>query len=63
MIIASIFEALLHIFGILWPALGAILCIAGAFVCCLFAWELWDACVNRFYDGTDSYRERDEDEE
>jgi len=59
--IHDIFETVLHIFGILWPALGAILCLAGAFVLILFLCELWQACVNFYYDGSESYRGRDEE--
>ena len=63
MTIASIFEALLHIFGILWPALGAILCIVGAFILVLFLCELWGVCTNFYYDGSDTYCDRDYDDE
>ena len=57
----DIFQSFLWLFGILWPAIGAILCLAGTFVLILFLCELWQACVNFYYDGSDSYRNRDEE--
>jgi len=57
----STFETALWLFGILWPALGAIICILLAIVAILFICELWRACVEFYYDGSDSYRDRDEE--
>jgi hypothetical protein len=59
--IHDIFQAFLWLFGILWPALGAIICILLAIVAILFICELWRACTEFYYDGSDSYRDRDEE--
>jgi hypothetical protein len=57
--IHDIFQAFLWLFGILWPALGAILCLTGAVAVIFFLRELWHVCVEFYYDGTDSYKDRD----
>jgi hypothetical protein len=57
--IHDIFQAFLWLFGIIWPALGAILCLAGAVAVIFFFRELWHVCVEFYYDGTDSYKDRD----
>ena len=59
--IHSTFETAFWLFGILWPALGAIICILLAIVTILFICELWRACTEFYYDGSDSYRDRDEE--
>jgi hypothetical protein len=56
--IYDIFQSFLWLFGILWPAIGAVLCLAGAFVLILFLCELWEVCTNFYYDGSDSYKDR-----
>jgi hypothetical protein len=58
--IHDIFQSFLWLFGILWPALGAVLCLAGAVAVAIFIHALWQACVNFYYDGSDSYKDRDE---
>jgi hypothetical protein len=55
--IHSTFEAAFWLFGVLWPALGAILCLAGAVAVIFFLRELWHVCVEFYYDGTDQYRD------
>jgi hypothetical protein len=57
--IHSTFETAFWLFGILWPALGAVLCLAGAVAVIFFLRELWHVCVEFYYDGTDSYKDRD----
>jgi len=59
--IHDIFQAFLWLFGILWPALGAILCILLAIIAILFICELWRACADFYYDGSDGYRDGDEE--
>jgi hypothetical protein len=55
--IHDIFQSFLWLFGILWPAIGAVLCLAGAVAVIFFLRELWHVCVEFYYDGTDQYRD------
>lgn len=56
----DILQTFLWLFGILWPAIGAILCLVGIAAVMIFLRQLWHVCTEFYYDGSDSYRDRDE---